>query len=168
MTQQLMTIDEARKYGAEEWILQKAAAAGKQVLMVRWDKADGWDTNHPAYGFVQWSVRPYTLGDGCDGTVSGAVHLLAMNMLEQLGLSYAHLYRDAYPTSPAWEPTQAERAELVNWIEAFPTVDDETLRKLLSSLGAINNSTFLYYIVSNVKPLGYDVEDWWVREEDRA
>lgn len=75
-------------------VRDRAIREGKQILHIVWDKAGGYPEH--AWGFQQWSVRPFVLGYGCDGTTDGNIHYIALQLCEQLGLDYIELYEQAY------------------------------------------------------------------------
>lgn len=60
-----------------------------------------WGKETPSPGYVQWSVRPYLQGMGCDGTTGGVIHLIARRICSRYGLDYKKLYSKAYPGNPA-------------------------------------------------------------------
>lgn len=162
--QQLMSIEEALALGCERWQTEKAAKSGKQMLRIVWDKAEyGLDVTDPLHGYVQWSARPFTPRQGCDGTIDAPVHLLSRHFCDKLGLDYAAHYRAAYPGEDMWEPTPAKRAEPCCLIAEWPEPSDQALRDLLYDLGDINNGSLLAALQASFEALGFDVDEWWSR-----
>lgn len=60
-----------------------------------------WGGETPFPGYVQWSVRPYLQGMGCDGTTGEVIHLIARRICSKNGLDYKELFSEAYPGDPA-------------------------------------------------------------------
>jgi len=54
---------------------------------------------HPAIK-VTYTVRPYKLGYGCDGSTSGNVVLLAKDMAQKKGLDFEAIVKKVYPDEP--------------------------------------------------------------------
>lgn len=54
---------------------------------------------HPAIR-VTYTVRPYKLGYGCDGSTSGNVMLLAKDMAQKNGLNFETIAKKVYPDEP--------------------------------------------------------------------
>ncbi len=161
--QTLMSIEEARKLGCEEWQLTKAAEAGKQILLIRWEDDYGLSIDDRMYGFTQWSSRPFTPRQGCDGTIDPPVHLLARHFCEHLSLDYAALYYQAYPDDGMWEPTTADRESPDCMVAEWPDPSDQSLRDLLYDLGDINNRSLLAVLQDKFEEKGFDVYEWWNR-----
>lgn len=68
------------------------------IKKIVWDEAGGYPEH--AWGFVQYTVRPYHPGYGCDGTTDLNIHLIAEILAERAGLNYSQVYRSAYPDQP--------------------------------------------------------------------
>jgi hypothetical protein len=105
------------------------------VLKITWDETGGYPAH--AWGYVQWSVRPFTQGQGCDGTIDENVHLIGLRLCAQLGLDYAALHDEAYPKTPfEYSPEDQREAERETEI---PPLSAEALQLLLEDLTDINN-----------------------------
>lgn len=120
---------------------------GGFIRKLTWDHESG----HPehAWGFVQYSPRPYRPGYGCDGTTDENIHLIAATLCNQVGIDYADAYFSAY----AGEKHSIE--DLRNWIgqlasdatlvseTIFPAADAEGLKLMLADLYQINNRSLV-------------------------
>jgi len=112
-------------------------------------------------------VRPFTQRQGCDGTIDGNVHLIALRFCERLGLNYADIHTEAY----AWQ----ERGDSGQWIRdwsaeeiakleqetVIPEITEETLKSLLYDLQDINNRSVIEILEREFTRLGYNVERWY-------
>jgi hypothetical protein len=72
-----------------------------------------WTRATPSPGFVQWTIRPYVQGMGCDGTTDGPIHLIAKTFVRQKGGDYKALYKQAYE----WKESRGEKASDNEWID---------------------------------------------------
>ncbi len=68
---------------------------GSWIKKIVWDKEGGYPEH--AWGYTQYTLRPYRQGYGCDGTTDLNIHLIAMTMAEREGIDYLDIYRRAYP-----------------------------------------------------------------------
>ena len=67
------------------------------IKKIIWDEEGGYPEH--AWGYVQYSPRPFRQGYGCDGTTDENIHLIAAVFCERLGLDYTEIYKEAYPDS---------------------------------------------------------------------
>lgn len=75
---------------------------GAIVKKIIWDEQGGFPEY--AWGFVQYTLRPYKQGYGCDGTTDKNIHRIAMVMCEREGWSYTDLHLKTYgePMDGVW------------------------------------------------------------------
>ena len=147
-------------HDAPKYIRVRALKEGKQVLKIVWDKESGYPEH--AWGFTQWSIRPYEQRYGCDGTTDLNIHLIALRLCEAIGIDYPALYEQAYNRESSW---------LRNWTPAdwkhieretiVPELSEQALRNLLHDLGEINNRSILAVLEDKFTKLGHNVADWW-------
>lgn len=114
-------------------------------MKITWDREDGYPEH--AWGYIQWSVRPYRLGDGFDGTIDEYVHYLAKLFLESIGLNYFEIYDQAYAdhdgdTTNMRDLPRTYGNDVADQID-IPPVNKENFGKLLDELTDINNHSFV-------------------------
>jgi hypothetical protein len=113
------------KRRAMDWLLECARQAeripGGFVKKIVWDAEGGYPEH--AWGYPQYSPRPYRPGYGCDGTTDGNIHLIAAIVCERLGIDYAAAYAEAY----SHDSTLAGTREWLNDLRRDPEVAAETL-----------------------------------------
>jgi len=90
-----------------------------------------------------FSVRPYQLGQACDGTIDDPVHGLFILYCRAMRLDAGKLYQAAYPDECGHYTLAYQEAVLLRARDqgiAEPAAwDDEAFNGLLESLGEINN-----------------------------
>lgn len=135
-----------------------------------WTVEDGYPAH--AAGFVQWTVRPFFQGRGCDGTTDGCVHFIAIKICECLGINYAAAYAKAYADTSLSQAKkmvkdiveeQTSRAEVI--LPDLPPSRD-VIALMLSDLYAINNRSLCEVLVSKLARKGFDVDDFCLVERD--
>jgi hypothetical protein len=156
---------DARVTDAPTHVRQDALRHRRQILKITWDAADGYPEH--AWGYIQWSVRPFTVGMRCNGTTDDNVHYIAMRLCRRLGLDYPALYARAY----AWQRDCANadwlrRVTAEEWGRiaretVMPHLAPNALRALLFSLYEINNRSVVEVLESEFTRLGFDVAGWW-------
>lgn len=123
-------------------------------------------------GFVQYTIRPYWPGFGCDGTTDSCVHLIACTLCEQLGIDYAKAYSKAYPGDSPLKKTR-------KWVEELKA-DERTRREtvipdltepdalllVLSDLYQLNNRSLCDVLAKMFEARGYHVDDFCMREKE--
>jgi len=162
MTERLLSPYSREAEAAPERIRARAKAENKKMKQIVWDEAGGYPQH--AWGYVQWSIRPYEQGYGCDGTTSANIHLIALRFCEALGLDYPALYEKAYE----WQGEKPGQSWLRHYDWApieeetiVPEVSEQALRDLLDDLGEINNHSVVAVLEEEFTRLGYNVEIWW-------
>jgi hypothetical protein len=153
---------EARR--APDFIRARAKKDGKKVLHIVWDKAGGYPPH--AWGYEQWSVRPYEQGYGCDGTTDCNIHFIGRHLCGLLGLDYKELYTEAYREHDGdgfdsdWlDDLERYEAEII-----LPGLSQRSLKLLLYDLCEINNHSMERLLNEKFTNLGYDVDKWWLME----
>jgi hypothetical protein len=120
----------------------REAAARRQesetrILHIVWDEEEGY---HPdSWGFEQWSIRPYRVGQGCDGTVEENMHFVAIHLTWQLGIDYYAMYADAYPDRSLVGWPRPEQLDGLHAETEIPPLDDDSLELLLHDLYDTNH-----------------------------
>lgn len=117
------------------------------LVRIVWDAEDGYPEH--AWGYEQFTVRPYRLGYGCDGTTDGNIHLIAAVLCERVGIDYVDAYLTAYPDQSTFEHTR-------RWVDGIradgrlagetivpPDASPEALGLMLSDLYQINNRSLV-------------------------
>lgn len=160
----IIPINDPQAKNAPPAVLSKAERHGKDILKVVWDREDGYPPY--SWGYVEWSVRPYTQRQGCDGTIDGNVHLIALRFCQALGLNYADIHTEAYAWQEQgdqgqwireWSPTDIADLEKETVI---PDLDEQSLKSLLYDLNDINNRSVIEVLEREFSRLGYNVENW--------
>lgn len=154
---ELLPLDHPASLRAPAHVREMAVARADprtRILHLVWDASDGCTPD--AIGFEQWSVRPYHLGQGCDGTIEENMHFAAIQILAGLGLDYRAIYRAAYPGSDldAW-PTPEFAATLgrETVLPSEPvTLDD--LNRLLRDLYDTNHRTLEELVREGLESIG--------------
>jgi restriction endonuclease Mrr len=148
--------------------LQRALVEDKQLLRIVWDEADGYPEH--AWGYVEWSLRPYEQYYGCDGTTTENINLIGYRLCSELGLDYPALYEQAYADKDHIKPGQSWLRELTakDWaaIETetiVPELSETALRGLLHDLEEINYHQLVSLLEDTFTELGYNVERYWER-----
>lgn len=97
MSRELYSPDDRLPVGAPPDLVAKARDSGRKLARIVMDEAEGVSPGHSGYGFVQWSVRPYRVGDGCDGSRDQNVKYVLSVVCDRLGWSIKELFEAAYP-----------------------------------------------------------------------
>lgn len=139
------------------------------VKQIVWDEEGGYPSH--AWGYVQYSPRPFKQGYGCDGTTDENVHLIAALLCKKLSIDYAAVFVQA-------DPDEDSYSEICNWIDGI-LADAELLAEtlipeevtadvvilMLSDLYQINNRTLVAALEPHLKAEGFDVGFWWLQEQ---
>ena len=140
------------------------------VKHIVWDEAGGYPSH--AWGYVQYSPRPFKPGYGCDGTTDENVHLIAASLCQKLDIDYAKVYVSAYPDERDIEEFHSWMVEMMadQDLLAETLVPEEasldSLRLMLSDLYQINNRSLVAELEPLLQAKGFDVRNWW-QEESR-
>ena len=153
---ELLPLDHPAAARAPRHVRELAAARtdpATRILHIIWDEADGYPEH--AWGFEQWSVRPYLLGQGCDGTIEENLHYAALRILPAMGLDYRQLYREAYPGEDLGDwPTAAFAEELAAESIIPERASAEDLQRLLYDLYDTNHRTLEMLLRERLEALG--------------
>jgi hypothetical protein len=98
-----------------------------------------WTDKTHSPGFIQWTIRPYVQGMGCDGTSDGPIHLIAKTYVARKGGDYRALYKQAYEKETGLWINSLEKehgAETIVPKEIDPSI-------MLSDLYDINNRSLV-------------------------
>jgi hypothetical protein len=124
-----------------------AQIPGGYILKIVWDAEGGYPEH--AWGYIQYSARPFHPGHGCDGTTDQNIHLIAATLAARCGLDYQAIYREAYAdnnpetewldrllldASIAKETVVPEGVTLNDWIIALHDLYDINNRSLVAVL----------------------------------
>ena len=137
------------------------------VKKITWDREGGYPEH--AWGYVQYSPRPFRQGYGCDGTTDENIHLIAAVFCERLGLDYTEIYKEAYPDSS--DGIERGMATLLDGeeIREETIIPDsmglDELRLMLSDLYQINNRSLVGVLEERLLDKGFDVQEWHFEEE---
>ena len=152
--------------------LQKQAEAipNGYVKKIVWDKEGGYPEH--AWGYTQWTVRPFVQGYGCDGSTDENVHLIAAILCEKVGIDYADCYTRAYSD----DGDLASNAKWIAELKAKASVKDETLLPdevtadalvlMLSDLYQINNRSLVDVLEDELDTKGWNVRDFCSKEDE--
>ena len=136
------------------------------IMKIVWDDAGGYPQH--AWGFIQYTVRPYIQGYGCDGTTDLNIHLIAATLCKRLGIDYTKAYTKAYPEDQycEWVDEMMSDADLKAQTVIPDGVGEEVLMLALSDLYQINNRSLVGVLEVMFEACGQAVANWW-KHEDR-
>jgi len=157
--------ERARDYFSQLRNTAKNLPDGHLVKIVR-DKEGGYPEH--AWGYTQYTVRPYRQGFGCDGTTDSNVHLIALDIMKRLGLDYAAIYREAYQDEShdtGWIDALSQDKDLVSETLIPADIGVPELILMLSDLYQINNRTLVAALENHLMDWGIDVSDWYQHED---
>lgn len=148
------------------WLIQSAEKAASlpngYIKKILWDAEGGYPEH--AYGFIQYSPRPFFQGYGCDGTTDENVHLIAMALCNLLGIDYVSVYAQAYPDA---------EDDTLDWIKGLP-LDQEIVAEtivpksagtrelalMLHDLQAINNRSVIDVLLDVFEHRDIQIDEW--------
>ncbi len=136
------------------------------LIKIVWDKEGGYPEH--AWGYTQYTVRPYRQGYGCDGTTDSNIHLIALDIMKRLGLDYATIYREAYQDEnpdTGWIEALSQDKDLVSETLIPEAIGIPDLILMLSDLYQINNRTLVATLENHLMDWGIDVSDWYLYED---
>lgn len=124
-----------------------------RILHIVWDEAGGYPRT--SWGYEQWSVRPYLVGQGCDGTIEENMHLVALTVLPKLGIDYRQLYEEAYPGETLGDWPTSEDVAVLYAETVFPEISTAALEALLHDLYDTNHRTLEDLLRTRLEGLGH-------------
>jgi hypothetical protein len=136
------------------------------VKKITWDEEGGYPEH--AWGYVQYSPRPFRQGYGCDGTTDNNIHLIAAVFCNRLGLDYIDIYKEAYPDSDGveqWIANLLGDKELREETIIPEVIGMDELILTLSDLYQINNRSLVSVLEERLLDKGFDVQEWHLEEE---
>ena len=124
-----------------------------RILHIVWGEEEGYP--EASWGFEQWSVRRYRVGQGCDGTIEDSMHFVAIHLFAALGLDYPALYQEAYPgeSLDGW-PAPDQLTWLIEETE-MPPLTAHTMDLLLHDLYDTNHRTLEELLRERLESLGF-------------
>lgn len=165
---------EESKRSHTRWLKQLDEKAktidGGYILKILWDKEDGYPEQ--SWGYVQYTVRPYRQGYGCDGTTDRNIHLIAITICRRVGIDYLKAIEEAYPDENDrghWMRALVDDQKLASEtvIPAFIDGDNsDVLALMLSDIYQINWGSLVSVLEEKLTKKGYQVDDWYLREDD--
>lgn len=154
---ELLPLDHPTAQRAPEHVIESALTRqdpNTRILHLVWDEEGGFPEH--AWGYEQWSVRPYQVGQGCDGTIECNMHYTALQVLPQIGVDYRAAYAEAYPDRQGLDewPSAAYAAVLARET-CIPPVNDATLELLLHDIYDTNHRSLEDVLRQKLEALGY-------------
>jgi len=137
-------------------VLTEAVMSERYVAKIVWDEDD---IPEHAKGFVQWSVRPYRVSDGCDGSRDENAKLVLLRFCQQTGIDIRAAYRAAYPDGREQMFTDPCLAYLESLDDPahteIPALNSDNLQALLDSLYDMNYRSFAAELGRRFNEAGY-------------
>uniref|UniRef100_E6QVW9 Uncharacterized protein n=1 Tax=mine drainage metagenome TaxID=410659 RepID=E6QVW9_9ZZZZ len=143
---------------------------GGYILKIIWDDPDEYPAH--ALGYEQYTIRPYRVGYGCDGTTDLNIHLLAATVFNRMGINYGQAYVEAYPDESDDTNRQAIMDAMNDCSDrqiADETVIPEdnslrTIQAILHDLNDINNRSLVSRLTELLLEKGFDeeVKHWYL------
>tara|TARA_R110000868_G_scaffold411516_1_gene705117 strand:- start:4875 stop:5405 length:531 start_codon:yes stop_codon:yes gene_type:complete len=140
-----------------------------KIYRKTWDETDGLNQKHHMYGYTQFSVRPYKLSYGCDGTTDKNIHFIAYFAFSNLGICYKELYNLAYP-----ERGKEDFDSFSEYIDhvlcdsfikkttIVPTVfNQDIFTKIMHDLYEINYRSLVDVCISKLYEFNIDANEFW-------
>lgn len=135
-----------------------ARLPGGHLVRIVWDAEDGYPEH--AWGYEQFTVRPYRQGYGCDGTTDANIHLIAAVLCERAGIDYVDAYIAAYSHDSTFEDVRSWvdeiRSDLHLMSETIMPTDrsPETFGYMLHDLYQINNRSLVMELEGRLEAAG--------------
>lgn len=118
-----------------EHVIQDALDSDRKVIKIEWA---GKEYPKHLRGFIQWSTRPYTVTDTCDGTRDCNAQLVLHHFCQQTDLSITQVFSEAYPNEQRL--TDHDIEHLFQYAEhtIIPECNNQNKALLLKSLYSMN------------------------------
>lgn len=133
---------------------------GSFIQKIVWDQEGGYP--ELAWGYVQYTVRPYRQGYGCDGTTDQNIHLIAATLAKRSGLDYLQIYRTAYTDNTGdWIPELFLDRKLLQETVIPEGCNLRTWVLALRDLYEINNRSLVQKLEEQLEPMYPQLHEWW-------
>lgn len=100
--------------------LKRKSFKNSKIKKIVWDNEGGYP--ECSWGCIEYTLRPYKQGFGCDGTTDNNIHLIASIMAEREGWNYAELYSQVNKISVE---------EIENWLKDIQDKSGVTRKETL-------------------------------------
>ncbi|WP_347990249.1 hypothetical protein [Methylomonas sp. AM2-LC] len=138
-----------------------SALANGYIKKILWDDAKRYP--ECSLGVIQYSVRPYVQGFGCDGTTDANIHLIGIHIFSKLGLDYLSAYSQAYNSEHDnidWLIEIASDKNLKLETVLPNEIGPNEIGLLLHDLYQINCRSFVEVIENILKENNIEYSDW--------
>jgi len=127
-----------------------------RVKKIVWDEEGGYPEH--AWGYTQYTIRPYVQGMGCDGTTTENILLLAKILCDRQGLDYLEVMNRAYPEEEGYSKHDTA------WMPGFrhETIVPEEIdpHLLIEDLHDINYHSFARELEEETERLGIHLTNY--------
>lgn len=140
-----------------------------KIYKIVWDEERGIEKNHHMYKYTQFSVRPYMLTYGCDGTTDSNIHYLAMIICNHYKIDYLKAYKLAYPERDKndffeWKMYLNEVFN-DNFIKETTIVPENIIEQnvieLIHDLYEINYQSLVQVLIEMFQKINIDCDFFW-------
>ena len=123
--------------------------SGKVVMRHEWTEAFGYPPH--AVGYVQYSPRPYTLWQGCDGSADGCLDYLTSCLLGKLDLRLSDMYKIAYPVEAPYPEADRLGALYAKQVVVPGSLTADVIAGLLHDLNDMNKRSLSNVIETSLR-----------------
>lgn len=142
--------------GCPKDVIDNAKKTSRRVAKIVWDEEDVPDH---CKGYVQWSVRPYRVTDGCDGTRDSNAMFVCHEFCKATGLDIVQVYTAAYSDEEnIFDDSYFKHLEDQRETTELPEVNQENMIHLLKSLYDMNWRSFVGELSKQWSSKGYKLE----------
>lgn len=155
--------------------LETAKRFDLKIYSKIWNEEEEIEVNHHMYNYTQFSVRPYKLTYGCDGTTDNNIHYLGVLICKHFGIDYLEEYNIAYS-----ERSEEEKEGFKKYIDYIFTdkVEYEWIKKttivpkkinelivtqLMHDLAEINYPSFTEQLIKTFQTKNINANNYWKR-----
>ena len=129
-----------------ELFINTAKRNNLKIYEIIHNEEEGINKEHHCYNYTQYSVRPYKLTYGCDGTTDNNIHLIALHICNYYNINYIEVYKNAYNDRDLDDHQDFEKYlkyiqndKFLKTTTIFPSVINETIvNELIHDLYEIN------------------------------
>lgn len=153
--------------------LETAKKFDLKIYSKIWNEEEDIDAEHHMYNYTQFSVRPYRLTYGCDGTTDNNIHYLGVLICKHFGIDYIEEYNIAYS-----ERSDEERAEFKKYIDYIFTdkvefdwikkttivpekINELIVTQLMHDLYEINYPSFVEQLIKTFQTKNINADNFW-------